>query len=250
MNNFDPDDCCKGLSRKLMTIIEGRKYQSSIYNCPCLMSDFVFQPRAISFITNLQWHLVHYDQSVCYNSPCSRTSGILTSSNPWPRCTPWIDGRGWHECLTTTQATSPTVSRSAVPSPLRLLLGPFSSDSVTEVLHLVSWPLFASDAAVPSETWVFFWCAISILCYYTFLCSCIISTMCVNTEYLENKLCLSLSSIVTQLLVFIISIIHSFCVCDKTTGQLINLNCWCAGRRRSSWRSCPSAYTSSPGQES
>ena len=92
--------------------------------------------------------------------------------------------------------------------------------------------------------------AISILSHYTFLCSCIISTMCVNTEYLENKLCLSLSSIVTQLLVFIISIIHSFCVCDKTTGQLINLNCWCAGRRRSSWRSCPSAYTSSPGQES
>ena len=97
------------------------------------------------------------------------------------------------------------------PALFRLIRSPRSCTS--------SWPLFASDAAVPSETWVFFWSAISILCYYTFLCSCIISTMSGNTEYLENKLCLSLSSIVTQLLVFIISIIHSFCVCDKTTGQ-------------------------------
>ena len=114
-----------------------------------------------------------------------------------------------------------------------------------------SSPLFASDAAVRSETWVFFWWAISILCYFTFLCSCIISTMCGNTEYIENKYCLSLSSIVTQLLVFIISIIHFFVFVTKnrsTTGQLINLNCWCAGRRRSSWRSCLSAYKSSPGQ--
>ena len=92
-----------------------------------------------------------------------------------------------------------------------------------------SSPLFASDAAVRSETWVFFWWAISILCYFTFECSCIISTMCGNTEYIENKYCLSLSSIVTQLLVFIISIIHFFlCLWQKTGQQPDNWLTWTA----------------------